>query len=152
MRETRKHYVTVRFSDKEFEKLSIQMRLSGYNNRSKFIREMLIQKRYRRRNLSRNEANIAKQIELLRGDLKRIGVNYNQRVKTLNTLAILRDRQGRPIVTSRDVEHDMFEMKKMMEYMVETVNQMQEALDAVEGLQNNDEKSDSPPAGDNEYH
>ena len=122
VREIRKHYVNVRFSEKEFEKLNTQMHLSGYNNRSRYIRETLLSTRLRvRRNLSRNEANVAKQIELLRTDLKRIGVNYNQRVKTLNRLAILRDKQGHSIVNARDIEHDMTEMKRMMEAMVKTV-------------------------------
>ena len=120
MREIRKHYVNVRFSDKEFEKLNTLMHLSGFNNRSKFIRYSILQRRNRRRFLSRNEANVAKQIELLRLDLKRIGVNYNQRVKTLNRLANIKDRQGKAIVNARDIEHDMSEMKRMMDGMVKT--------------------------------
>ena len=96
------------------------MHLSGFNNRSKFIRYSILQRRNRRRFLSRNEANVAKQIELLRLDLKRIGVNYNQRVKTLNRLANIKDRQGKAIVNARDIEHDMSEMKRMMDGMVKT--------------------------------
>ena len=121
VRETRKHYVNVRFSEKEFEKLNTLMRLSGYNNRSKYIRDTLISKRYQRRNFRRFGSDVAKQVELLRLDLKRIGVNYNQRVKTLNRLALLRDKQGRAVVNARDIAHDMGEMKKMMESMVKTV-------------------------------
>ena len=87
MREVRKHYVNVRFSESEYENLATLMRLAGYRNRSRFIRESLLSTRCRRRNLSRNEANLSKQIELLRAEIRRVGVNYNQRVKTLNTLA-----------------------------------------------------------------
>ena len=39
VREIRKHYINVRFSEKEFEKLNTQMHLSGYNNRSRYIRD-----------------------------------------------------------------------------------------------------------------
>lgn len=56
MREVRKHYVNVRFSEAEYENLATLMRLAGYRNRSKFIRESLLSKRYRRRNLSLNDA------------------------------------------------------------------------------------------------
>ena len=121
MREVRKHYVNVRFSEAEYENLMTLMRLAGYRNRSKFIRESLLSKRYRRRNLSLNEANLSKQIELLRTEIRRVAVNYNQRVKTLNTLAKFRDRQGRVIVSSADIERDMTDMKRMMDSMVTKV-------------------------------
>ena len=121
MREVRKHYVKVRFSEAEYENLMTLMRLAGYRNRSKFIRESLLSKRYRRRNLSLNEANLSKQIELLRAEIRRVAVNYNQRVKTLNTLAKFRDRQGRVIVSSADIERDMTDMKRMMDSMVTKV-------------------------------
>lgn len=121
MREVRKHYVNVRFSEAEYENLITLMRLAGYRNRSKFIRESLLSKRYRRRNLSLNEANLSKQIELLRAEIRRVAVNYNQRVKTLNTLAKFRDRQGRVIVSSADIERDMTDMKRMMDSMVTKV-------------------------------
>ncbi len=98
------------------------MRLAGYRNRSRFIRESLLSTRCRRRNLSRNEANLSKQIELLRAEIRRVGVNYNQRVKTLNTLAKFRDRQGRMIVSATDIEHDMTDMKRMMDTMVSKVS------------------------------
>ena len=111
----------MRFSEAEYENLATLMRLAGYRNRSKFIRESLLSKRYRRRNLSLNDANLSKQIELLRAEIRRIGVNYNQRVKTLNTLAKFRDRQGRMIVSRTDIEHDMTDMKRMMDSMVSKV-------------------------------
>ena len=100
------------------------MRLSGYNNRSKYIRETVLFKRLQRRNYSRNDANLAKQIDMLRVELKRIGVNYNQRVKSLNTLAKLRDKNGRVIVNAADIDHDMMLMKRMMDGMVQKVNEI----------------------------
>lgn len=122
MREIRTHFVTVRLSDKEFDKLNTLMHLAGYNNRSYFIREMLVNKRYQRRNLRRNDANISKQIELFRLEIKQIGNNYNQRVKALNRLSQMHDRHGRAIFNPLEFEHDMSEMKKMMEKMLRLVN------------------------------
>ena len=116
------------------------MHLSGYNNRSKFIRYSILQRRDRRRYLSRNDANVSKQIELLRLDLKRIGVNYNQRVKALNRLANLKDRQGKAIVNARDIEHDMSEMKRMMDGMMKTFSEIRAAVLDSEGEEEEDEK------------
>ena len=100
------------------------MRLSGYRNRSKYIRERAIAVRIQRRYYGRNEATLIKQIELLRAELKHIGVNYNQRVKALNTLAKLRDKRGHPIINAADIDRDMMQMKHMMDGMVEKVNEI----------------------------
>ena len=116
------------------------MHLSGYNNRSKFIRYSILQRRDRRRFLSSNDANVSKQIELLRLDLKRIGVNYNQRVKALNRLVNLKDRQGKAIVNARDIEHDMSEMKRMMDGMVKTFSEIRAAVLDSDGEEEEDEK------------
>ena len=136
----------MRFSDKEFEKLNTLMNLSGFNNRSRFIRYSILHRRDRRRYLSRNEANVAKQIELLRLDLKRIGVNYNQRVKTLNRLASVKDRQGKAIVNARDIEHDMTEMKRMMDGMVKTFSEIRAAVLDSDGGEEGDEKENEDDA------
>ena len=148
MREVRKHYVNVRFSEAEYENLMTLMRLAGYRNRSKFIRESLLSTRCRRRNLSRNEANLSKQIELLRAEIRRVGVNYNQRVKTLNTLAKFRDRQGRMIVSATDIEHDMTDMKRMMDAMVSKVSMIEKEVTDFSRLNSDDESSSGDSSGE----
>ena len=148
MREVRKHYVNVRFSESEYENLATLMRLAGYRNRSKFIRESLLSTRCRRRNLSRNEANLSKQIELLRAEIRRVGVNYNQRVKTLNTLAKFRDRQGRMIVSATDIEHDMTDMKRMMDAMVSKVSMIEKEVTDFSRLNSDDESSSGDSSGE----
>lgn len=148
MREVRKHYVNVRFSEVEYENLATLMRLAGYRNRSKFIRESLLSTRCRRRNLSRNEANLSKQIELLRAEIRRVGVNYNQRVKTLNILAKFRDRQGRMIVSATDIEHDMTDMKRMMDAMVSKVSMIEKEVTDFISLNSDDESSSGDSSGE----
>lgn len=148
MREVRKHYVNVRFSESEYENLATLMRLAGYRNRSRFIRESLLSTRCRRRNLSRNEANLSKQIELLRAEIRRVGVNYNQRVKTLNTLAKFRDRQGRMIVSATDIEHDMTDMKRMMDAMVSKVSLIEKEVTDFIRLNSDDESSSGDSSGE----
>lgn len=140
MREIKTHYVTVRFSEKDFEKLNTLARLAGYNNRSKFIRDILVNRRIQRRNYHRNDANIAKQIELLRLELKHIGVNYNQRVKALNRLSQMHDRHGRAVFNPVDFEHDMSEIKGMMEKMLRLVDTAAEEVRSADGASAEDEE------------
>ena len=103
MSKIRKHYVNVRFSDNEFEKLNAQMILEGYRNRSKYIRETLLVKRIQRRNFHRTEANITKQLALLKAEIVRIGV-----------------------VTAGMVRTDLADMKAMMNEILEKVRLVEE--------------------------
>ena len=121
-------------TEEEVQKLESDMSLSGYHSRSRYIREMLFSRQTRRRYLSRSDANLARQVQLLRVEIKRIGINYNQRVKALNTLAKLRDRHGRPVVTAHDIDHDMMDMKKMMQGMVNKMDQVVKEINSMEEI------------------
>ena len=126
MSKVRKHVISLRLSDNEFEKLNAQMLLEGYRNKSKYIRETLLVKRIQRRNFRRTEANITKQLALLKTEIVRIGNNYNQKVKALNTLAKLRDKSGRPVVTAGMVRTELADMKAMMGEILEKVRLVKE--------------------------
>ena len=115
--------VSVRLTEKEYETLRMKMELSGYRSLSIFIRDALFSIRLQRRNYSKTDPNLVRQVAMLRSEIRQIGVNYNQRVKTLNTLAKLRDKKGNLIVNARDIDRDMLEMKKMMEGMTTLVNE-----------------------------
>ena len=117
--------VAVRFSDAEYDKLNTQMELEGYRNRSKYIRETMLVKRIQRRNFHRTEANITKQLALLKAEISRIG---NQKVRALNTLAKLRDRSGQPVVTSGMVRTDLADMKSMMTEILDKVRLIKEDI------------------------
>lgn len=84
--------------------------------------------RLRRRYLSRNTANISKQIELLRSEIKRIGVNYNQVVRAVNTLAQLRDKQGNAVITSHTIDGKLTDLRMMMISVLDKVDTIEEEL------------------------
>ena len=140
MREIRNRFVGLRFTQKEFEKLMMKMELAGYQSISIFIRDALLSTRLQRRNYSKTDANTARQVAMLRSELRQIGVNYNQRIKALNTLTKLRDRKGQLIINARDIDRDTSEMKQMMERMVDIVLQVQSYVT----------ETDSPESGDSD--
>ena len=100
------------------------MSLRGYNNRSKFIRETILSRRSRRRIPNDNESGLIQQIELLRLDIKRIGVNYNQRVRALNAIAARSVRGNSAPMQYEYFEYDMTAMKRMMDEMISKVNEI----------------------------
>ena len=148
MKKKRTIKFTFRMTEEEAQKLDSDMSLAGYHSRSRYIREMLFSRQTRRRYLSRGDANLARQVQLLRVEIKRIGINYNQRVKALNTLARLRDRHGRPVVTAHDIDHDMMDMKKMMQGMVRMMDQIVKEINAMEEVP--EDGGDAGPSGVNQ--
>ena len=101
-------------SEEEAAKLDAVMALEGFRSRSRYIRHVLMRGRLRRRYLSRNAANLSKQIEILRAEIKRIGVNYNQVVRAVNSMAKLRDKQGNAVITSHTIEGKLTDLRQMM--------------------------------------
>ena len=104
---------------------------------------LFLDKRARRRNFRRIDANLVKQVELLRSEIKRIGVNYNQTVRTLNTLSNMRDKRGNVIVSAHTVDGALSDMHSMM---TSILNKM----DAVSREVNDSEDEDSPDVGDDD--
>ena len=121
MRENKTVKITFRMTEGEMAKMEALMALEGFRSRSKYLRKVAAGPRVVRRNLRRTDANLSKQIELLRVDIKRIGVNYNQVVKAVNTLSLLRDKRGNAVVTAQTLDGNLTDLKTMMLSVLEKV-------------------------------
>lgn len=97
------------------------MALMGYRNVSMFIRDQILKGRVVRRNLSKTEANLSRQIEQVHADIKRISINYNQMVRAVNTLAKLRDKRGNAVITSSTIDGNLSDMRLLMEALLDRV-------------------------------
>lgn len=140
MRKNKAVRITFRITDEEAINLDTLMSLEGFRSRSKFIRKRLFGRKIQRRKLISSEANICKQIEIIRADIKKIGVNYNQVVKAVNTAVKLKGRDGRPVVSTRSMEYKLSGMKTLMEGILAKVCEIKEELTA----DSNDQKDDDP--------
>jgi len=114
--------ITFRMTEGEVAKMEALMTLEGFRSRSKYLRKVAAGPRVFRRNLRRTDANLTKQIEILRSEIKRIGVNYNQVVRAVNTLAGLRDKQGNAVVSSHIIDGNLTDLKNMMLSVLEKVD------------------------------
>ncbi len=120
--------ITFRISEEDAAKLDAQMALEGFRSRSKYIRKVLLRGRVRRRYLSRNSANVSKQIEILRQEIKRIGVNYNQVVRAVNSMARLRDKRGNAVITAHTIDGKLTDLRQMMISVLEKVEAIGEEV------------------------
>lgn len=118
-------HISFRITEEESIKLDTLMHLSGFRNRSLFIRNQLLGGRVQRRNLRRTEANLSRQMEQLHADISRIGNNYNQAVHALNIMAHLQEQKGSTVVTKEMVDGKLTDMKLLMESLLTATMRLQ---------------------------
>lgn len=114
----RDKFINIRFTEEEYVNLITLMDLEGYNSKSHFIRNRIFDTAPRRRNLSKNDANTAKQYELLNSQIHKIGINYNQVVKSINTVVGIRDKTGKTVISQTMVEYKLGQLKKQMDNII----------------------------------
>ena len=124
-------HLSLRITEDEAIKMKHLMNMMGYRSMSLFIRDQLFRSRVQRRNLRKTEANLTRQIEQVRMEIKRIGVNYNQVVRSMNTLSKLRDRHGNSVVSAAAIDGNLTDMKKMMEALLQKVALIENEVEQV---------------------
>lgn len=115
MRKNKTFIVRFRVTEEELAKLEALMEMEGFRNRSNYIRKCILGGRVNvRRNFRQTEANLTKQVLLLRTEIRKIGINYNQVVRSLNTLSKLRDKRGNAVISEVTVNGHLEDLKVMM--------------------------------------
>lgn len=115
-------------TEEDVAKLDALMSMEGYRSRSTYIRKKILGARVFRRNLRRHEANISKQIELLRAEIRRIGVNYNQVVRAVNSMSRLRDKRGNAVITAHIIDGKLTDLRQMMVSVLDKVDAIEEEV------------------------
>lgn len=128
-------------SEEDVARLDSLMAMEGFRNRSKYLRKKLLGARVNaRRNFRKTDANLTKQVLLLRTEIRKIGINYNQVVKAVNTLAGLRDKRGNAVITEMTINGHLTDLKSMMVFAMEKVDTI--ARDVIETDSSAQEDSD----------
>ena len=120
--------ISFRMTEEDVAKLDALMSMEGFKSRSNYIRKKILGARVFRRNLRRHEANISKQIELLRAEIRRIGVNYNQVVRAVNSMARLRDKRGTAVITAHTIDGKLTDLRQMMISVLDKVDAIGEEV------------------------
>lgn len=115
-------------TEEDVAKLDALMSMEGYRSRSTYIRKKILGARVFRRNLRRHEANISKQIELLRAEIRRIGVNYNQVVRAVNSMSRLRDKRGNAVITAHTIDGKLTDLRQIMVSVLDKVDAIGEEV------------------------
>lgn len=129
-------------SEEDVAKLDSLMTMEGFRNRSNYMRKKLLGARINiRRSFRKTDANLSKQVLLLRTEIRKIGVNYNQVVRAVNTLAGLRDKRGNAVITEMTINGHLSDLKGMMVSALEKMDAI--AHDVIENVTGSSTQEDS---------
>lgn len=123
MRSNKTIRITFRLTEEEAARLDSDMRFHGYKSMSKYIRRHIFHGRPMRRNYKSIDSDVTKPMELLIGEVKRIGINYNQAVKSINTFAGIRDAKGNSVITSNTIDGILTDMRKLMQEILKRMDE-----------------------------
>lgn len=119
---------TIRLTKDEEEKMLSDMKSYDYLSAAKYIRDCILKKKVRVRNVTVTDRGVRNQINLLTEQVKKIGKNYNQIVRRYESLCNTKRPDGSTAVTSRNTVFFMdrlakltSDIKQQMDSIIQTV-------------------------------
>ena len=132
-REPRSRYVGIRFTEKEWEVLTTQMKNYDYLSISRFIRDKVLDKRIKiDRSIVLTDRAFRNQINSLSAIVARIGVDYNQATKRFNSLVKQKRADGSPVINARAANYYLKQLNAMTVDLKKTMDTIIEMVEALE--------------------
>ena len=132
-KEPRSRYVGIRFTEKEWEVLTTQMKNYDYLSISRFIRDKVLDKRIKiDRSIVLTDRTFRNQINSLSAIVARIGVDYNQATKRFNSLVKQKRADGSPVINARAANYYLKQLNAMTVDLKKTMDTIIEMVEALE--------------------
>ena len=132
-KEPRSRYVGIRFTEKEWEVLTTQMKNYDYLSISRFIRDKVLDKRIKiDRSIVLTDRAFRNQINSLSAIVARIGVDYNQATKRFNSLVKQKRADGSPVINARAANYYLKQLNAMTVDLKKTMDTIIEMVEALE--------------------
>ena len=119
---------SIRFTEEENERIKTDMKNLNFLSFAKYARSLLLKKKVTIQRETITDRSIRNQINEISGKIGKIGVNYNQVVKLLQSLSSTTKKDGRPVINTKIVASQMDqiakltkEIKKQQERLIEQV-------------------------------
>ena len=122
------HRTTVRFKTSDYEKLRADMKSQDYTNLSKYVRDKLFDRRTSIKKIPYSGRGIRNGINDFTKQIARIGHNYNQKVKAVNSLIGAKRKNGDTVISTKYLARFEDQSSTLMEEIKEV---QQEFIDYI---------------------
>ena len=135
-REYRSRFVGIKFTEKEWEMVTAQMKNCDYLSISRYIRDKVLDKRIKiDRSVVLTDRVFRNQINSLSAIVARIGVDYNQATRRFNSLVKHKRADGSPVINARAANYYLKQLNSMtveLKQVMDTIIEMVETLELKE--------------------
>ena len=135
-REYRSRFVGIKFTEKEWEMVTAQMKNCDYLSISRYIRDKVLDKRIKiDRSVVFTDRVFRNQINSLSAIVARIGVDYNQATRRFNSLVKQKRADGSPVINARAANYYLKQLNSMtveLKQVMDTIIEMVETLELKE--------------------
>ena len=135
-REYRSRFVGIKFTEKEWEMVTAQMKNCDYLSISRYIRDKVLDKRIKiDRSVVLTDRVFRNQINSLSAIVARIGVDYNQATRRFNSLVKQKRADASPVINARAANYYLKQLNSMtveLKQVMDTIIEMVETLELKE--------------------
>lgn len=125
--------VTVRFTQEEFDQVEFQMAKADYLSISKYLRDRTLNKQIKvRKNIILTDRNLRNMINDISTRIAKIGVDYNQATKQLNSLSKKTRSDGSPVINARAANYYLTKVATMTKELKEQMDLVINIVDRLE--------------------
>ena len=132
-REYRSRFVGIKFTEKEWEMVTAQMKNCDYLSISRYIRDKVLDKRIKiDRSVVLTDRVFRNQINSLSAIVARIGVDYNQATRRFNSLVKQKRADGSPVINARAANYYLKQLNSMTMELKQTMDTIIEMVETLE--------------------
>lgn len=118
----------MRLTDSELAELKANAANNDFLSLSKYIRTVVLGRRIPIKKVTVTDRATRNQINTLTAEISKIGININQFVKKLNTLAAAKKRNGDPVINTRQLSYYVRELSTRVESVIDKQNDIIETV------------------------
>lgn len=132
-REYRSRFVGIKFTEKEWEMVTAQMKNCDYLSISRYIRDKVLDRRIKiDRSVVLTDRVFRNQINSLSAIVARIGVDYNQATRRFNSLVKQKRADGSPVINARAANYYLKQLNSMTMELKQTMDTIIEMVETLE--------------------
>lgn len=120
--------ITIRFKMSEFQQLQANMEATDYLSYAKFLRELALNKKVTIKKKAITDPAIRKKINELSVRYSRVGSNYNQVVKSINSRMNATKKNGDPVINTKYLTYQLDKLETLTNQMIQLHNQLIETV------------------------
>lgn len=120
--------ITIKVDERLREKIQINMKAAGYNCRAVYLRDLIEGKNIIAKKGKPTELKKIKELREIQRQIKKIGTNYNQRVRVLNAIYNKVKNNGEPVINTAKITNNENYLEELTLQLIKIANNISQYI------------------------